>query len=112
MTSDLRRGLAGLICRTVWKGESGVKQALAAELWACPFEQMATDSLVALAERFCPEADVMRLLHMLDETPYEIEQTWLCPDCRDERLWRGDDGRWRRCTRCNPRPEPVEGAKK
>lgn len=109
-TTDLRRALAGLICKTVWRGDSAGKRALAAELTVLPFEGMGDATLVATAERYCAEADVMRLLHMCDETPYEVETLWLCPDCRDERVIFGDDDRWHRCRRCNPLPEPKEPA--
>lgn len=109
-TSDMRRSLAGLICSTVWRGKTEAKQALADRLTVQPFEAMPTVQLVALAEELCAEADVMRLLHVCDETPYEIEETFLCANCRDEHVVCDSDGRWHRCFQCNPY-EPKEPKK-
>lgn len=109
----MRRALAGLICKTVWRGDSAAKSALAAELRAMPFEAMTDAALVTMAERLCRECDVMRVLHMASEERYELEYNWLCPDCRDERvLFDGETGRWARCQRCNAvpvkEPEPAK----
>lgn len=102
MTCDMRRALAGLICTTVWRGKSEDKQALADRLTVQPFEAMTTAEIVQLADATCDEAAVMRLLHMCDETPYEIGDTYLCPNCHDEGVVVDDHNRWHRCYLCNP----------
>lgn len=111
-TCDLRRQLCGLICQRVWHADTSMKRWLMEELAALPFERRTTESIVTMAEHAAPAADVMRLLHMSDETPVEIEETWLCVACRDECVVLNEHGRWARCDECNPYEPPEPKAKR
>lgn len=112
-TSDMRRAQFAAICGAAYRGDRALKQRLADALAAVPFESMTDDMVIELAYEFCPADQVTKTVEVCSAVRYEIEQHWLCPDCRDERLFLGDDNRWHRCRRCNPLPEPVEaGAKK
>lgn len=108
MTSDLRRTLAALTCRVVWRGTHEQKQWLADELSITPFEDSTTERLVTLAEAVAPTADVERVLHMADDTMIEIEGTYLCVNCLDAGVIVDEHDRWHRCFECNPYepPEP------
>lgn len=109
MTSDMRRALAGLVCTTVWHGTREQKQWLADQVTIMPFEYSPTERIVSLAEAVASEADVMRLLHMCSEDLYEIEEMFLCANCRDEGVVLDGDNRWHRCFQCNPyEPKPVK----
>lgn len=111
-TSDMRRQLCGLICQRVWRSDPITKMWLRAELDALPFESRTTESIVSMAEHAAPEADVMRLLHMSDETMVDIEETYLCLACRDESVILNEAGRWARCDECNPYEPPEPKAKR
>lgn len=108
MTSDLRRTLAALTCRTVWRGTREQKQWLADELAVTSFEDSTTERLVVLAEAVAASADVERVLFMCDESMIEIEGTYLCVNCFDAGVVVDERDRWHRCVECNPYepPEP------
>lgn len=109
-TSDLRRWLCGHVCTTVMQSTPEWKRWLGQQLSAMPFERMSDATLIDLARKVLPEADVERALWTLPAERYEVEQLVLCPQCMDQRVVEVEPGRWARCERCNPLPEPVEGS--
>lgn len=112
-TSDMRRMLAGTTCQAAYDATSEVKQLLAEQLAACPFERMTDDYMIELALMIADPAEVSRIVAEVSPARYEMQPEYaLCPDCRDERvLFDVESQRWSRCSRCNPRRLVEEIAK-
>jgi hypothetical protein len=97
--------LAGVTCQAAYDATSEVKQMLADQLAACPFERMTDDYMIELALLIADGDEVARIVQTVSPARYEMQPVYhLCPDCADEHvLFDAELGRWVRCERCNPR---------
>lgn len=107
-TSALRVALCARIVNTCRDAEDAAWRAwLDERLSALPFERMGDQALINMAHEVLAPDVVSDCLDRFDATRYPImERGSLCRVCGDVGHVPRDDGRWERCTNCNPGREP------
>lgn len=112
-TSDLRRGLCKVIVEVCMDrtrtDHAKLTGWLDGRLAVAPFTVMTDAELIAMARSLIVDADVDALIGRLSAVPFDGSETYLCPDCMDERLIPGERGGFVRCQRCNAIPEVDDG---